>query len=421
MPDIIPISALGRAGTVAPSERIIIGVIGLGGRGRYDLEAMLVQPGVQCVAVCDVNQERREAGKKIVDAKHGSDDCATYRDFRELLAERKDIDALLIATGNRWHTPLSILAMQAGKDVYCEKPCGMSIAEGQALVRAARQNGRIYQGGMQRLSEGKFVFADQLARTGRLGKIHTVRAHILRWQMKSDMLPAQPEPDRETLDWDMWLGPAPRRPYNRAYLPSCGAWMNYYDFGGGVAEWGSHTIAQCQSALNLLHTSAVEYEFPNNDTADDMVSRFADGTRLVLSDCKWRDPVEAASGWRGTCGIRYEGSEGWVSVADDYTKPDVSAPSLLKEIPNLLRDYQAQTGRPLNHIEDFLNCVRSRRPCVASEVVAHRSMTTNHALNISMQLKRNLKWDPEKEEFVDDAEANGMKTRAGRAPWQIPT
>lgn len=206
---------------------------------------------------------------------------------------------------------------------------------------------------------------------------------------------------------------------NTAYLRSCGAWLKYFDFGSGIAEWGSHTICQCQSALGLVRTSAVDYEFPANPTADGMVARFADGTKLVLSACNWRDPVQAATGWRGSCGIRYEGSEGWVSVADNYRKPDVSSPSLLADFQKLVREYQAQTHRPLSHIRDFLDCVRSRRPCVANEVVAHRTMTTNHAINTCMLLQRNVRWDPDKEEFRNDAEANRMRTRVLRAPWHV--
>ena len=225
--------------------------------------------------------------------------------------------------------------------------------------------------------------------------------------MKTDWLPAEPEPDRETLDWDLWLGPAPWRPYNQAYLGGCGKWLNYGDFGAGIAGWGSHTICQCQSALGLLGSSAVEYEFPGNDTAEGMVSRYADGTKLVLT----------ASGWRGTCGVRYEGSEGWVSVADNYHRPDVSRPSLLMDFDRLVRDYELTTQRPMSHIRDFLDCIRSRRSCVANEVVAHRSMSTNHAINTCMLLKRNLKWNPEQEIFVNDAEANRMLSRALRAPW----
>jgi hypothetical protein len=408
-PNFIPASALGRAGATAPSERLVMGGIGLGGRGTYDLSVLLQFPNVQFVAVCDVQKDRRDAAKQSVDRRYDNQNCATYRDLRDLLAKQKDLDAVLIATGDRWHTPASIMAMEAGKDVFCEKPCTMSVAEGQALVAAARRTKRIFQAGMQRLSEGNFVFADQLARSGKLGKIQTVRAHILPWKMSTDILPGEPEPDRETLDWDLWLGPAPRRPFNKQYLKDCLAWLDYYDFGTGVAGWGSHTICQCQSALGLLDSSAVAYEYPKNDNAEGFVAHYANGVKLVLS----------ATGWRGSCGVRYEGSEGWVATADGYPRPDASSPALLEDYDKVLKAYQSESKRPLHHIRDFLDCVRSRRPCVASEVVAHRTMTTNHVINISMLLKRDLKWDPKQEGCIGDAEANRRLSRPIRSPWHV--
>ena len=186
-----------------------MGGIGIGGRGGYDLPILLQYPEVQFVAVCEVQKARRDAAKETVDGKYGNRDCAVHRDLRELLAAHTDLEAVLIATGDRWHTPASLMAMKAGKDVFCEKPCTMTVAEGQALVETARRQGRVFQAGMQRLSEANFVFCDELARSGRLGQIQTVRAHILPWKMSTERLPAQPEPDRDTLDWDLWLGPAP--------------------------------------------------------------------------------------------------------------------------------------------------------------------------------------------------------------------
>ncbi len=221
LPDLIPSSALGLNGATPPSERLVMGGIGIGGRGGYDLSVFLQFPEVQFVAVCEVQRDRRAAAKRAVDKANGNHDCATYRNLCDLLAERADLNAVLIATGDRWHTPAAVLAMEAGKDVFCEKPCTMSVAEGQALVSTARRQGRVFQAGMQRLSEANFVFADELARSGKLGQVHTVRAHILPWKMSTNILPAQPEPEPETLDWDLWLGPAPRRPFNRAYLGGC--------------------------------------------------------------------------------------------------------------------------------------------------------------------------------------------------------
>lgn len=176
-PTIVPASALGRDGAVAPSERIVLGAIGIGSRGEHDLNWMLPEKDVQFVAICDVRKEHRAHVKSLVDKKYGNSDCKMYADMREFLASRGDIDALLIATGDRWHALATIMAMRAGKDVYSEKPSCMTIAEGRAVVQTARHYGRIYQTGTQRLSEGNFVAAIELARSGRLGKVHTARAH----------------------------------------------------------------------------------------------------------------------------------------------------------------------------------------------------------------------------------------------------
>lgn len=416
-PMILPAAVLGRGGAVAPSERIVMGGIGIGSRGGYDLGLLLQQPDVRFTAVCDVRRARREAVKRQVDEAYGNADCATCGDLRQFLAERTDLDAVLIATGDRWHAPAAVMAMKAGLDVFCEKPSTMSIAEGQAVVAVARRYGRIFQSGMQRLSEANFVFADQLARSGRLGRVHTVYAHQLPFQMKTDWLPAEPEPDPNECNWDLWLGPAPWRPYNAAYLRGCGAWLDYFDFGTGIAAWGSHTICQCQSGIDALTTSAIAYEYPGRADANGLVCRFANGVRMVLNAQGWPQPGDRGM-WRGSCGVRYEGDEGWVAIADNYARPEVSSPSWLQEFTAIVRDYEAQTGRPLNHIRDFLDGVRTRRPCVANEVVMHRTMSTNHIANICMRLRRDVGWDPQREEFPGDAEANRLRSRAQREPWR---
>jgi hypothetical protein len=410
VPQIIPASALGRDGAVAPSERIVMGGIGIGGRGSGDLGGLLNYPEVQFVAVCDIQRARREAAKNAVDRKYGNKDCATYRDLRHLLAERTDADAMLIATGDRWHALASILAMRAGKDVYCEKPGAFTIAEGQALVHAARSYARVFQTGTQRLSEGNFVIAGELLRTGRLGKVHTVYAHlwgIPSWPRRGQMLPPEPEPPKEELDWDLWLGPCPWRPYNKGYVR--GGWYRQPDFATGVAMWGSHTICQCQVDLDLAHTSPIEYECPAHGDAEGLTAHFASGVKLIIT----------RKGWRGSCGVRYEGTEGWVAVADGYGAPEASSPSLLLDARKLVDDHIARTGHRLGHLRNFLDGVRTRRRCIAHEDVMHRTMTTNLIMDICMDLQRSLKWDPAKEEFVNDAEANRMRSRAMRSPWHL--
>ena len=411
-PTIIPSRVLGKDGGVAPSERIVAGGIGLGGRGTGDLRWMLGEKGVQFAAICDVRQQRREAIRAMVASRHGSKDCRMYRDLREFLAEESDVDVVLIATGDRWHALASILAMRAGKDVYCEKPGSLTIAEGRELVNTAERHSRIFQTGTQRLSQANFVFPTELARTGRLGKLRTVRAHL--WPRVQDVthnawLPAQPLPAKAALDWNLWLGPVPWRPHNPGYLGGCGAWGIYWDLAAGVAGWGSHTIIQCHMAAKTEYTSPVEYVYPENRSGDGLVAHFANGVELVMQ----------FQGWRGSCGVKFEGSEGWASVADGYALPDVSSPALLTEQKKLMNEYLARAQRPMSHMRDFLTCVRSRRQPVADPEIMHRSMTTNHAINICLALKRDLKWNPEQEEFVGDPEANRMRSRAVRPPWQL--
>ena len=413
IPAIVPSSALGRDGAVAPGERIVMGAIGVGGQGTRDLVSLLGQPDVRVVAVCDVRQANRDNAKSLVDGKYGNKDCAAYRDLRELLA-RQDIDAVLIATGDRWHAPASILAMQAGKDVYCEKPGTLTIAQGKALVAAGKKHGRVFQTGAQRASESNYILAGQLLQQGRLGKVHTVHAHLgylPAWPRGNTVLPEQPLPPKEQLDWDLWLGPCPWRSFNEGFLGTYPApgWYSQYDFAGGIAQWGSHTILQCQLDLGLADTSAVEYDYPPDLTGAGMTVRFANGVKLVAR----------CDGWRGSCGVRYEGSEGWVATADGYAAPDVSAPALLADAKKLVEGYLARTQRPRSHLRDFLDCVRTRRATVTGAEVAHRTMTTNLAMDICLDLKRSLKWDPAKEEFVGDDEANRLRSRAMRAPWQV--
>jgi hypothetical protein len=410
-PLLVPASALGRGGAVAPSERIVLGGIGIGGRGSYVLSWMLPEPDVQFVADCDPQRSRREAVKRMVDNKYGNNDCALYSDTREFLATRTDIDAILSTTGDRWHALMATMVMRSGKDVYSEKPSSMTIAEGQMVVETARRYGRVYQTGTQRLSEGNFVFAIELAKSGRLGQVHTAYAHIAPWDaaaMRHDWLPGQPEPPKSETDWDQWLGPCPWRPYNPEYTR--GGWRGHYDFHTScIGEWGAHTFAQAQAGLDLLDTSPVDYEYIDNPTGDGMVTRFANRAKMILS--------RGDKYWHGSCGMRFDGPEGWVSMADGYSRPEVSNPALLADFNKVVNDYIARTQRPMSHVRDFFNCVKSRRLTVANPVVMHRSMSTVHAANICMWLKRNMKYDPVKEEFTGDPEANRLRSRAQREPW----
>ena len=401
---------------MAPGERIVMGAIGVGGRGSSDLRWMLGESDVRFVAVCDVRRASRERARNAVNGKYGNKDCAAYRDIRELLAKRTDIDAVLIATGDRWHAPASVMAMRAGKDVYCEKPACLTMAQGQMVVKTARRYGRVYQTGAQRLSESHHVFAIEMARSGQLGPIHTAYADI-RWRdgMRHNWLPTQPEPPKDEVDWDAWLGPCPWRPYNAGYVNG-GGWYHYYDFATDVAMWGAHTVAQALAGLDMTNVSFIEFDYDGPDVS--MVTRLSNGVKLVLfrtagsvwGKCKF---------WHGSCGERFDGPGGWVAAADGYPRPDVSSPTLLSKYSKVLAEYTARTRRPMNHVRDFFDCVRSRRDTVASPEVMYRSMSICLAADICEQLRRSLKFDLLKSEFVGDAEANRMRSRAMRVPWQI--
>lgn len=416
-PQVVPVRVLGRGGTVAPSERIVVGAIGIGGRGAHDLNWMLAEQDVQVVAVCDLRKARREAAKEIVDNKYGNRDCAVFGNIEEFLAKRTDVDAVLIATGDRWHALASILAMRAGKDVYCEKPSCLTIEEGRAVVETARRYSRVYQTGTQRLSEPNHVFAIHMARTGRLGRIHTAYADC-RWRggQRHDWLPPEPEPPKDEVDWDTWLGPCPWRPYNSAYLRGGGGWYNFYDLATDVAMWGAHTVAQALAGLDLSNVTSIELEY--NSPEQTMITRLSNGVKLLLYRVPG-DVWKACEYWHGACGERFDGPGGWAAAADGYAMPEVSSPSLLTEYKKVLAEYVGQTQRSLNHVRDFFDCVRSRRQPVANAEVMFRSMSICLAADICNQLKRNLRFDLLRYEFVGDAEANRLRSRAQREPWRI--
>lgn len=409
-PMIVPSSVLGRAaGAVPPSDRIVMAGLGIGNRGTSDLNALLSYQDVRFVAICDVRNERREAVKSMVDKRYQNHDCAMYGDQYELLA-RGDIDALLIATGDRWHAPLSILAAQSGKDVYCEKPCSMTIEESQHLAAAFRRYGRVYQAGCQRRNGGNFVFAVELARSGKLGKLKTLHANAgtaSRWPPTTvfDWFPAEPEPPKQVLDWDRWLGPCPWRPYNSAYV--LGQWRGHFDFhGGGILEWGSHTADLCHWAADCDETQAVEYVPKGSNKGPYYIyCTFPNGIQMVLRDAGWMD--------LGSCCIRFEGDNGWVETGD--SGQIVVSDNLRSEL-HPVRPYKLALHY---HMRDFIECIKSRSQPRASAAHAANTHITCHAAYIAWQLQRKLTWDPAKQEFVGDAEANRMRSRAMREPWRI--
>ncbi|NND96605.1 MAG: Gfo/Idh/MocA family oxidoreductase, partial [Pirellulaceae bacterium] len=228
---ILPSQVVGAEGTTAPSDKLSLGVIGIGPRCTYDLKSMLQFDDIRCVAIADVQASRRDAGKKLVDESYANNDCVLYQDFRELLS-RDDIDAVLIATGDRWHADASILAAEAGKDVYSEKPCGITIDACQRLADTIHREKRIFQAGTQRRSVPNFRDAVELVHSGKLGDLHTMHASVYVPVLDNTWLPAEPLPSRDVVDWNMWLGPAAWRPYNQKYVQ--GRWRGQWDFDSGA-------------------------------------------------------------------------------------------------------------------------------------------------------------------------------------------
>ena len=401
-PTIIPASALGRDGAVAPSERITVGGIGIGRRGTYDLGCFLQQPDVQFIAVCDVKQDRRDAVKKIVDETYDNRNCATHRDFREVL-DRNDVDAVLIATGPNWHATAAMTAAKAGKDMYCEKPVTKNISQSLILSETVRRSARVFQAGTQRRNLPHFAFACELARTGKLGKIKRVYAHPMGMQaMMSGWLPAQMEPAESIVDWNMYLGPAAWRPFNEQLLDGFNFEKGGGLVGGGVLEWGSHCVDLCQWALGDC-LPPVEYNAPQDGH---LIARYENGTELIFRETGWI-PL-------GSCPVRFEGEDGWVE-AGDSGKLVLSSPELLAG-----RKVAEIGGYPATfHVRDFLDCVKTRRQPKGNADAACNAHIACHAANIALALDRRVNLDLNKMEFVDDEPANRLRSEALREPWRL--
>jgi hypothetical protein len=324
-----------------------------------------------------------------------------YRDFREVLA-RDDIDAVLIATGPNWHATASILAAKAGKDVYCEKPCTKNIAQSLALAETFSRTARVFQAGTQRRSLPNFAFAIELARSGRLGKLQTLYAHPGGLGTStSGWAAAETPPPKDEVDWDLYLGPAAWRAYNKKFLDGFNFEKGGGMTGGGCLEWGSHCVDLCQWAADADQTAPVEYEPKENK----LFARYASGVKLILRNDGWL-PL-------GSCPVRFEGSTGWVETADNG--------DLVASNPILLTGKGAKiSGYPADfHVRDFLDCVKSRGQPRANAAVACQAHIACHAANIALFLGRKLKYDPKKNEFIGDDQANRLRSEALREPWRI--
>lgn len=400
-PMIIPASALGRDGHVAPSERVGMGFIGMGNMGPGGMRALLTDPRVQGLAVCDVYASRREKSLKLLNdhyasqrGKPGYKAGTAYNDFRELLV-RDDIDAVQVATPEHWHAVISIQAAREGKDIYCQKPLTLTIGEGRALVDAVRANGRICQAGTQRRSSASSRRACELVRSGRIGEVKSVDVYVSGGYPSNAILPGQEVP--EGMDWNMFVGPAPFRPFNWKYVNNRG-WIFYRDFGGGQGQtnWGSHIFDVAQWGLGMDDSGPVEIMPPQGKQP--LTYKYANGVTMRRIE--------------GSPRAIFRGTKGSIDESRCRSNPSHLARSPLG--PNDVHLY-----RSTDHYRNFIDCVYSRRRPVADVEVSYRSVSVCHLGNIARWLNRPLNWDPVKEDFVDDAEASALVDRPKRAPWRL--
>ena len=414
-PYIIQGSALGLEGRPAPSNRINMGVIGLGGQGNANLGGLLGNSDAMVLAVCDVDTRHREDAQKRVEQRYAQEKangtykgCEAYGDFRDLIG-KAGVDAVLIATPDHWHALVTIAALKAGKDVYCEKPLTATIGEGRAVVSAVRRYGRVLQTGSHERSNGACRFACELARNQVMGKIHTIRV-----QLPCDnhrVGPAQPEPIPEGFDYNMWLGPAPYAPYHHLRCHGNFRWiMDYSD--GELTDRGAHVGDLALWGTKGLLKGPVEIEgrgdFPKDGLYDvpmgfNVTHTYANGIKLIVTS-------------EGPRGFKIEGERGWIFCAIHGGALSAEPASLLKEeIPA----NGVHLKRSPGHHQDFLNCIKDRSDPVALVEGGYATATLCHSSLIAMLLGRKVTWDFEKEQFLNDAEANRMIWHPMRAPWHV--
>jgi predicted dehydrogenase len=416
-PTLIPASVLGKDGAVAPSNRINLGGIGVGARGRDILRAFTGMAGARVLAVCDPYEDRRQQAKQMVDSHSGDSACAMHGDFREIIA-RKDIDAVFIATQDHWHAIIATEAAASGKDIFCEKPLGTSVQECQAIRNSVRQHRRVFQTGTQQRSERNFRVACELARNGYLGKIHTVQVAAPGPVYRPSYNGAyDPQPVPAGFDWEMWLGPAPRKPYN----PGRVAWPDWYliwDYCAGfIVNWGVHHLDIALWGCPQLAEEPFEVEcqaayrndgFTDNVNGWNATFTYASGLKLIYTDESQHDT-----------GCRFIGDQGWVHAdRGRYSaEPESLRPESLSQLQ--FRGSDIRLHRSENHALDFLFSARSRLDPVSDVDAGHRASYFGMIADIAARLGRKLKWDPRTERFINAADATAMLERPMRAPWKL--
>lgn len=405
-PTIVESTVFARAARPAPSDRVIVGSIGTGdlGRRHHLANRLLPNPRIEVAAVCDVDRNHRNQAAQDVLARTGKQ-VGVYKDFRDL-CDRPDLDAVLIAVPDHWHALAAIYAMEAGKDVYCEKPLTLTIEEGKKMVQAARRYGTVIQTGSQQRSDGRFRQACQLVRNGNIGKLERVDTHIGEIDSGSWQPYTTPPPE---LDWNFWLGPAPYAEYspNRCHYQF--RW--YYDYSGGkMTDWGAHHNDIAQWGIGADGSGPVKVSGTGTfhpDGPHDVPGTF---------DVKYTyaNGVEVHCHAAGENGVKFTGSDGWIFVSRG--RIEASDPELLKiELPldgSLL--YVSN-----DHHENWLDCIQTRERPICDVEIGHRSATVCHLGNIAIKLGRELAWDPVKEQFVGDDQASLLVSKPMRAPWHL--
>ena len=437
VPWIVPSTVWGAQGSAAPSERITAGLIGHGCMGRGHLHRLAGDSEIQVLAVCDVDEVRRDEARQRVETAYAARrpagtyrGCDSYNDYRDLLA-RPDIDAVVIVTPDHWHATQSIHAMEAGKDVYCEKPISLTVREGRRLVETAQRYSRIFQTGTQYRSISTIRQVCAFVRSGGLGEVKSV---FTLWQPLGENFgrsyaPVSPalaaEPAPEGLDWDLWVGPAPWHPYNSAYhrnpIPGVVPWAFHDDFGAGAVTWyHSHAADVIQYALGVENSGPVEFIHPSTGQYPTLTCRYANGTLLHLVD-HWgmvKDlyrAVPADARLEGNFGGVFVGERGWVT--------SMSTGGRIEGDPDDLFERMKLTTREVNigdndHHANWFDCIRTRRQCSCGAEIGHRSASLGHLTIIAYKLGRSLEWDPAGEVFVGDEEATRMLARSMRSPWR---
>jgi hypothetical protein len=426
LPTIIPASALGRGGAIAPSNRITVAHIGVGGMGSGDLQNFVRFDAVQSVAVCDCFKSRREKWTSFINeayaqktAKGAYKGCAAYSDFREVMA-RDDIDAVVVVTPDHWHVPIALAAARAGKDMYVEKPLGLSVAQDIRLREAIGRYKNVFQHGTWQRSVANFRRACELVRNGRIGKIHTVHA----WSYGSATGGSTtPIPVPADLDYEMWLGPAPMRPYTVDRCTSNGTYHVSDNCLGFIAGWGIHSMDIAQWGLGMDHTSPVSYEgtgvFPTEGLFDaatswDVHCKYANGIEMRFMSQDVARPVMKQYRDYSDHGTTFIGADGWISV--DRGGLYASNPALLKSVigPSEVKIYESN-----DHVRNFLDCVRTREATICPIEVAVRGDTACQLSDIAIRTGRTIRWDPEQEVIVGDEESSRMLARPMRSPWRL--